>query len=344
MIEIQLSDVLPLPFDPEHHQKYAFLGRYHDRSAKDGKITQSLFWDADDLASEAVAYHQNYLRYLELCWGIHHGIVVSPDILWYTLLCELVSLIATDVEFYRPLFSASQEKQMITVDSAGRDLPLEMLLDKLKSRIPSRTDLFLPRFSTTTTRSRHAMAAAFCDLVAPYYSYAMVTCNFPAIRVYGSAEDWEFLATSWNKLWMACFRTCPSAPWFEQVHGILLECSKRREDASHWKDMFELRRCGSGSPTVDGWITQLFRQKPRRGPVISGYPSGVSSVDYTAEGESFRMRDGLFYSTRDGDFLLPDFGSLRHRVVLNMKPETFSGWGDRNDALQRFLERTGQQM
>jgi len=37
----------------------------------------------------ADAYHENYVGYLSRCWSDHLGAVVSPDIIWYMLMCAV---------------------------------------------------------------------------------------------------------------------------------------------------------------------------------------------------------------------------------------------------------------
>ncbi len=51
------------------------------------KITQDLKYVEDNLTGEYS--HKNYIEYLLGAWDAHWGIVVNPDILWYTALCEL---------------------------------------------------------------------------------------------------------------------------------------------------------------------------------------------------------------------------------------------------------------
>ena len=68
-----------------------FLERFHDRNYdyRTKQVTQSLVLRHVEFARDADLYHRNYLEYLETCWGNHLGIVITPDILWYTVLNEL---------------------------------------------------------------------------------------------------------------------------------------------------------------------------------------------------------------------------------------------------------------
>src|SRR3990172_3353064 len=110
--------------------------------------------------------HRNYLGYLEHAWANHQGVVLSPDVLWYTLLCESTLIIAEKPETYRKRFTTAPGKTNITVP-AGSDitkLPLGRIIAELKKRVPDNlADTFLPDFSTTEPMAREAQYAAFAD-------------------------------------------------------------------------------------------------------------------------------------------------------------------------------------
>jgi len=99
-------------------------------------------------------------------------------------------------------------------------MPLNQLVEELRAHVPTDTTLFIPEFSTTTTASRHAMYASFCDLCSPYYNYGMLLCAFPSISIQGGKEDWERLEVRWTKLFKA------AGPWFDRVTAIFADCHK----------------------------------------------------------------------------------------------------------------------
>lgn len=351
MHELVLSNVTPREprvredFDP----RLNFLERMHDRTSREPEVTQSLFLRQFN-GQPADAYHKNYMEYLLMCWGGHLGVVISPDILWYGLLCEIGSLIASDVEGFRPLFSTSHEEQaLLLATNTPNILPLDDLIQMLKQRIPTDAATFLPSFTTTTERSQHAMYTAFCDAVSPYYSYWTFSCNFPAIRILGTPEDWLLLQQTWGKV-ITILAGTPKVElpltWFEKVGVILGNCISQANDVAWWKEMFKVERCGSGGEVeVKGWFTQLFREQPQgvRKPV--NFSTHIASVKYTnlTDQKEFVLKDGIFTSQRDGIFMVPDFGSclLERRVV---KGEKVTGWPDANAAVARFLERHGERV
>jgi len=288
---------------------------YDPKNYKKITKTQNLFYIEDNIDSEYA--HKNYLSYLLAAWDSHWGIVVSPDIIWYTLQCELTSIVGTHVDSYRDLFTTSQEKQEITVYSDSMTvMPLDTLMSAIADKVPSDIRAFLPEFSTSTQRSLFARYAAFADMVSPYYNYGMFCCGFPAIDVHGDAADWRKLRASWNELGKLFTK---HQDYIARVDSILDKIYSSLYDANHWREMFKLDQCGSGHQyTVDGWFKNLFEQKPDLG-FPENYPSHISLVAYKQLNtkKDYEMKQGLFSSKKEGGFLIPDFA---HIIYEKTKP------------------------
>lgn len=63
--------------------------------------------------SDSVFMHKNYIHYLTLAWSNHFSVVISPDIIFYTVLCEIADEILTHPNDFRHLFTNSAEKKGI---------------------------------------------------------------------------------------------------------------------------------------------------------------------------------------------------------------------------------------
>jgi hypothetical protein len=63
--------------------------------------------------SDSVLMHKNYLHYLTLAWSNHFSVVISPDIIFYTVLCEIADEILTSPDDFRHLFTDSAQKKGI---------------------------------------------------------------------------------------------------------------------------------------------------------------------------------------------------------------------------------------
>jgi hypothetical protein len=80
--------------------------------------------------------HKNYMHYLMLAWSNHFSVIISPDIVFYTVLCELASEIKEKPDQFRHLFTNSTEKKEIrtlTGDPAKIDLEQVIKGKKIRS-------------------------------------------------------------------------------------------------------------------------------------------------------------------------------------------------------------------
>lgn len=302
--------------DPREH----FLDQFPVKAT--GPENIALVRVGNNLPGGHAQYHKGYLNYLAACWGDHFAAVVSPDIFWHIVLCELASVVKGDPEQYRSLFSDTDEKQeIIVVTGSLTTMPLDLLVDSLKLVLPQDPAPYLPEFSTSTDRSKHAFYAAFCDMASPYYNYSMLLCQIPAFDVRGTQEDWELAYREWSSLMDRFTKVGAPSDVMTYMHRVLAVfnmCVSRRTEKTLWEGMFGLERCGSGSEVeVTGWIQRLYKEKPSvRYP--DNFPSCTSVVQYKQLNtqKEYEMRSGLFSSAVEDGFLVPDFSY----VVLERKP------------------------
>lgn len=299
--------------------KETFLNRLNDRKVdwRTNAVTQTLFFRETTIGEDAQVYHKNMLEYFEACWKDHLGVTITPDMFWYTLLCELSVIVKADAENYRHLFSTSEEKQKLIVISGDPvRMPVNDMIELLKDRVPSDVGLFIPEFTTSTPRSKHAMNVAFCDMCSPYYSYGMLCCGIPAVDVRGTPDDYALMKSKWEEL-SGLFKDASLAAWIQRVSDTLQSILDNFSSSEFWLKMFHLERCGSGSDVeLEGWIANFFKEVPRV-RYIENYTSGVSVMDYenVQTKKNYRMQEGLFFSRMEGDFLVPQFGFTIHEVI-----------------------------
>ncbi|MDO8934103.1 MAG: DUF4419 domain-containing protein [Rhodocyclaceae bacterium] len=77
-------------------------------------IRRSLSFDA----SAAACTHAGFIHYLHACWAAERGVVLRPDVIWHTVLCEMARIIQAAPMHYRHLF---------TDDGSGTKRELEVL-------------------------------------------------------------------------------------------------------------------------------------------------------------------------------------------------------------------------
>jgi hypothetical protein len=280
-----------------------------------GALLDRIKYESDTVEANAGLYHLSYLEYLEKCWGDHQGIVMSPDIIWFTLLSEFASLVKADSKVYRHLFTDSDDKKEISVPSGSLTvMPLGTLVHHLRKHVPSDSSVYFPIFGFTKN-SDLAFLSAFGDMCSPYYEYSMYLCGFPYIDVKGNLDDWKLLQDHWCKLrlivqgnqeWVLRVDNCIDA-----IIDNVTYCN-----INFWKSIFSLKKCGSGHQTeVSGWFSELFAIQPRV-KYVSNFPSHVSSICYKQlqTGQQYRMSTGLLSSFQESEFMVPIFSS----VVFNI--------------------------
>lgn len=275
---------------------------------RENHITQSTFPISATYERQSTYFHMNYLKYLDIAYYSHLGVVFSPDILWFTLLNELASIIKKDPKEYKRLFSETEEKQtIIMVTTNPSVIPLPDLIDSLKTLVPTDVSLFLPEFSTTNQMAQIAQYSAFADAVSPYYDYCCLSCGIPSVKIMGTSMDYATICGNWIKIGKL-FNT--HADYFERVEKIL---NKILVDTSpeFWKKMFYMERCGSGGQQdIYGWFSELFFEQPKNFRFTDNFPSSISKVEYTGDGRNYQMFNGIFSSLIEDKMLIPCFGNI----------------------------------
>jgi hypothetical protein len=265
--------------------------------------------------------HTNYMEYLEMAWGNHYGVIMSPDIFWFILLNESASHIKENSEYYRSLFTTATEGKVdIIVPTADPQLiSLNLIANELRKLVPTDIDIFLPSFSTSTVSSAFAFKAAFADAMTPYYNYMMLLCGIPKIQIQGTSEDWNKLSEGVDKLKSLLNKDENIMKYFERVQNISKSIINNLESqsADFWKGMFSLERCGSGGQVdVRGWIVDMYIKKPRPA-YVNNFPTNTAKVPYKLinTGQNFELSYGLFSSNIEDGFLVPDFGFIINEVL-----------------------------
>lgn len=262
---------------------------------------------------QGTVIHRNYLDYLSKCYASHNGIVIKPDYIWYTILCEMAIIIKDNPEAYRKVFTDSQEKkdvQVLTLDPVV--MPIDTLTKEVFKLIPSglKQDDVILNFSTTTQSSTFAFSTSFLDAASPYYNYMMYMCGYNKIKVLGSIEDYEMMSDAISRLKNIYDGTDTVMINYlnksdENVQNIIYNW----ENKDFWNKIFYLEECGSGSQVeAKGWFTDFFNKYPSVG-YVENFSTHISIVEYKNidTDKDYVMNSGLLSSIIEGDYLIPDF-------------------------------------
>ncbi len=321
-MRIDLNTNLKVQTPRRVREKQSFLESFTDKKTdwQTKATTQTTFVSSETVTG--TVYHRNYLEYLEYAYAHHYGVSLTPDIFWYTVLCEVALIISESVEKYRNLFTDSPDKKTIEVWQAGPEyhIPLDQVMAKLKELVPTNIDTFLPEFSTTVPASRFSRYAAFADAISPYYDYCVQACGLPYINLEGTKEDWQRVLQSVGKL----LNLFPDESQY--LGGVIVIATSIYEQllfpsVPYMQGIFFTERCGSGSDqNLCGWWTDLFRKQPEYNiRNAANFSSHVSKVNFTfiAPGYSqkYQLNTGVMSSLLEGDLLLPKFGNVTLKVT-----------------------------
>lgn len=257
-------------------------------------------------------YHKTILNYLKLGYAKHYGIEIKPDFIWFTILNEISRIVKDDADAYREIFTDSNENKEISVPSMDAvKMPIESLLRELFNLIPSglkEENVIIP-FSTLTVGSRLAFGASFLEAASPYYSYSMYMCGYNKIRVLGTIADYEMIQQSLSEF-KTIFALKPVMLGYLEKVSILTENIITGFNSSDfWKDIFYVEQCGSGhQEQVRGWFQDFFNDFDSL-KYLYCYPIHIASIKYKnlSTGLSYKMSVGLFSSTIEDGYLIPNF-------------------------------------
>jgi hypothetical protein len=278
------------------------------------------------------------LRAVHQSFAAHLPLSLSPDVLWCAVVHEVAVHVGLHAARYAGVFTDTPaHRQTIEVrdDSLlGPDpdwsrsvrLVHEPLREKLGTDV---TELFLPRFSTTTPEDESSALVSLMAVVSPYYEFEWLSlCGIPRIRLEGEAADWRLLADRVRELgtWFDDLK-----PWVRALGPVLEEVAATAAgapaDMDFWGSLYKWRS-QSGGPFVSGWITALFAhtQTPDGPRAKSGedlrwdgrrfqenaFPSHVSQLPFRwrrPDGtREMRFLAGVLGIDRDGDWIRPRLG------------------------------------
>jgi hypothetical protein len=302
-------------------------------------------------------FHKNMISYLVLAYDAHLSVILTPDMVFYTLLCELADLIKSQPEMYSHIFTKTPGEKSTTFffQKDPTEIDLDDVCDRLQASMPSDASAFRASFTTTDPASRLAMNAAFADAMGCYTFYVGGLCGIPRVRVLGSKADWQQIEEKLEK-WIVLFKSSESntskenqgdSPlgWMQSARDCIRDIYTKR-DPAFWKEMMEVDRCNCGTTdAITGWISRLYRccrASKRYGKVnyytkdFYNFESHISAVTWANQEtlHEYSLFTGLLYSTIEAPqtdldatfpFLKPHFAHLiRDETDMSMTPEDYT--------------------
>jgi hypothetical protein len=265
---------------------------------------------------------------VHLAFAGHRPLVLSPDMVWLTLVQGVAHHIMNNAEELRPRLVAYTGKTTLVVDRPDfvRGSPenpwpevFRAFSDLVRGMAkPEGYGLLVERFSTTGPVEQAAYEIALLDAFAPYFDYVLrCICGIPTVTLEGTVDDWCKIAEKavrfmdWGLAW-----------WAKELLPILQELARTAAghvDRKFWQGIYKPVESYGGDVTT-GWFAKLIpytkdhltgRASERNPLVVEGQgirsdclPSGLSQVPFVLDGKGGRRRmefvSGVVGVTQDG--------------------------------------------
>ena len=267
--------------------------------------------------------NNGFLGFLSHAYSNHVKIAISPYDIWILIISEVSKFVVSNPESFRSLFTHCDEKQQIVVLSDSLyEMPMDVLSAALASKINFNADILFPKFSMENKESVEMIQALFCEMASPYYSYAMLLCGLPEIKVLGTIDDWKAIRTHFNNLFDLLGKCHNFENYPVRVNTILdsvissFEYSDQ-DKVSFWKDIFTEKNIGSGSQReINGWITHflIVQKKPLK---LENFTNSIGYVRYKSldTGKDLMSVHGGFDYELDEE----DFACLKYSKHIAVK-------------------------
>jgi len=193
----------------------------------------------------------------------HKPLVLSPDMIWITIMQGLANHINLDPEKYRHQFVEHEGKEEIKIrhDGLVKGSPenpwhevIGMFSAQLRPRILNNVhDYVVCDFSTTDLVERVSSIMVLMDAMQGYFDYRVMTiCGIPKVTLEGEPSDWQAIAERVPKL------NDYGLDWWTQRLGPVcdefVKASLGDVDEEHWMNIFQEQSMGSGGPNLFGWL------------------------------------------------------------------------------------------
>ena len=196
----------------------------------------------------------------------HYPLVLSPDMIWLTILQGVAQHIQNHSETLRHRLVRHETKLELVVETSG--LPqtsAEMLAvtrefqDLIRKHVPAdKQFLFGTEFSTTTDTDRIVQSIALMDAFQPYFDYVMYCiCGIPSVTLEGTPDDWRLLKSKVEGLNTSDLEL---SWWTEQLLplcGHFIRAVEGEADRKHWQNICKLIE-RYGTEDLNGWLLKFI--------------------------------------------------------------------------------------
>ncbi|KAJ7038795.1 hypothetical protein C8F04DRAFT_1323817 [Mycena alexandri] len=192
----------------------------------------------------------------------HHALVIRPDDIWLTILCQFNFFVNANAELLRANFVAHDGKHNLLVESLTFDCgamarQMAGLLEKTVID-PTLRKWAIPTFTTTTLNNTTVSAVLLMSTLKKYFSlgFLVTGCGIPRVTIEGEKSDWEDILGRLEKLKEYGIETIT---WYHLLRPVIariiaaFDAPESRENIDFWSEVAH-RDQRSGYCYYSGWI------------------------------------------------------------------------------------------
>jgi Domain of unknown function (DUF4419) len=208
------------------------------------------------IAAAAIAYKQ------------HMPLVLSPDMIWITILQGVARHIALHAESLRPKLVAHQTRIELLVNTNLGRLPetdaqmlavTQSFVELIGKHVPADKQFLLRgEFSTTTDVERIVGSIVVMDSFQPYFDYVFrVICGIPSVILEGTPADWESLGA---KVQLLHESDLDISWWTRHLLPLcdhFVRTADGDADRTHWNNLCKITE-RYGVDDLNGWLLKFI--------------------------------------------------------------------------------------
>lgn len=225
----------------------------------------------DNFVSQSGVCSKNgLLGSVHLAYDNHLGLILSPDVIWNTIMQGVSAHVEQNLEKWREKFVSHKGK--INLNATDDTLKkgsfdnnwanvIKSFLSQIQNHLNGEIALKCSEVNFTTTSDNEQVAhmMTFMDVVKSYFKYTLITkCGIPDIEILGTREDWLNILSNLDILDLL-----ELSKWRLQLEIVLKQFISAFDDnidKTFWSQIYKLNNGrGSGSVTkICGWISKFF--------------------------------------------------------------------------------------
>lgn len=250
---------------------------------------------------KGIVPHNNFVEYLKIAYNMDYGIVIKPDFIWYTILCELSNLVNADPEAVRKYFTYQKEGK-ITLTGSNDSLihmPINQLVDLVLENVPmdlQKGDI-VPDFTTSDDDSRFAFSASFLEMVSNFYTYEWIGCDYNKIKILGKKSDYVLMLEALDRF----NRIVPLQGYIKRAKEGVQDIILNWKNDDFWRSIL-WTKAGYGGDRIDGWIKKFFN----KGAYWAHHLSRVEAKELLTQ-KTYITITGLLSSIVEDGYMIPNF-------------------------------------